>query len=186
MAILVAAVANGGTLYRPLIVKAIETADGGVVQDGAPHVAGRLDISAKTLTIIREGLWEVVNGKKGTARKSRLKEIEMCGKTGTAQVVGRKEGQDDKKKDGEEVERHLRDHAWFVAYAPARNPQIAVAVIVEHGEHGSTAAAPVASEIIQFYLDNRDAAYQAGQDDYPGDGYGDRPAPLERRLSYNR
>jgi penicillin-binding protein 2 len=72
----------------------------------------------------------------------------MCGKTGTAQVVGRRE--DDADGDGEGDP--IKDHAWFVAYAPEEDPRIAVAVIVEHGEHGSSAAAPVAAEMIRFYL----------------------------------
>jgi len=166
MATLVAAVGNGGTLYRPIIVKAIETADGGIVEDGAPYIAGRLNISEKTLAIIRKGLWGVVNGDKGTARGSRLKGIEMSGKTGTAQVVGRKEGENFSKKKDEEVEHHFKDHAWFVAYAPSEDPVIAVAVIVEHGEHGSSAAAPVAKTLIQFYMDNKEDEYKVEQQDY--------------------
>lgn len=161
MAALMGAIANGGTLYRPLIVQAIETADGGLVQPETPYIAGRLDISEKTLAIVRQGLWAVVNGKKGTARGSRLKGVEMSGKTGTAQVVGRKEGEDLSKKTDEEVAHHFKDHAWFVAYAPSQDPEIAVAVIVEHGEHGSSTAAPIAKAVIQYYLDNKEGEYQA-------------------------
>ncbi len=155
MSSLVAAIANGGILYRPIIVSTVETADGNVMQTGSPHVAGRLNISEKSLAIVRKGLWAVVNGKRGTARGSRLKGIEMSGKTGTAQVVAIKEpdregGQTDKK----EVEHRFKDHAWFVAYAPSADPTIAVAVIVEHGEHGSSTAAPIAKAVIQLYLDH--------------------------------
>ena len=166
MATLVAAIANGGTLYRPIIVKAVETAEGGIVQDGTPYIAGRLNISEETLAIVRRGLWGVVNGERGTARGSRLKGIEMSGKTGTAQVVGRKEGEDFSKKKDEEVEHQFKDHAWFVAYAPSEEPVIAVAVIVEHGEHGSSAAAPVAKEVIQLYLQNKEDEYKVEQEDY--------------------
>ena len=67
-------------------------------------------------------------------------------------MVARKEPEPGQKEDEEVAEEH-KDHAWFVAYAPSEAPQIAVAVIVEHGEHGSTAAAPVAKEIIEDYLD---------------------------------
>ena len=168
MATLVAAIANGGTVYRPIIVKAIETADGGLVQDGKPYIAGRLNMSDKTLSIIRQGLWGVVNGEKGTARGSRLKGIEMSGKTGTAQVVGRKKGEERAKKSDEEVEHQFKDHAWFVAYAPSKDPAIAVAVIVEHGEHGSSAAAPIAKAVIQLYLDNKESEYKVQQDGYYG------------------
>ena len=181
---LVAAIANGGTLYRPLIVKAVETADGGLVQDGAPYIAGRLNISEKTLAIVRKGLWGVVNGDRGTARGSRLKEIEMSGKTGTAQVVGRKEGEDrGKKKDDEEVEHHFKDHAWFVAYAPSKDPEIAVAVIVEHGEHGSSTAAPIAKAVIQFYLENKEGEFLAGQVGNPDPGSGELLSLTEGRIT---
>ena len=73
----------------------------------------------------------------------------MAGKTGTAQVVGRKKEEAASEGDSDE---NVKSHAWFVAYAPAQQPRIAVAVMVEHGEHGSSAAAPVASEIIRTYL----------------------------------
>jgi penicillin-binding protein 2 len=73
----------------------------------------------------------------------------MSGKTGTAQVVGRKPGV---KISEEELAEHLKPHAWFVGYAPAEAPKIAVSVIIENGEHGSTAAAPVVSAVIRRYL----------------------------------
>ena len=92
---------------------------------------------------------KVVNGEKGTARGSRLADIDMSGKTGTSQVVSRKE---DEQLEEEDIPVHLRAHAWFVAYAPSENPTIAVAVVVEHGEHGSGAAAPIAREMIKTYL----------------------------------
>jgi penicillin-binding protein 2 len=183
MATLVAAIANGGTLYRPVIVRAIETADGGLVQTGKPYIAGRLNISEKTLSIIRKGLWGVVNGDRGTARGSRLKGIEMSGKTGTAQVVARKDNEDQGKKTDKKVEHRFKDHAWFVAYAPSKDPEIAVAVIVEHGEHGSSAAAPIAKAVIQFYLEQKAADYQAGQNEYPDPGSGKLLSKMEGRIA---
>ena len=74
--------------------------------------------------------------------------MKVAGKTGTAQVVGLKK---DKNGKGEEDER-FKDHAWFVAVAPADDPKIAVSVLVEHGGHGGSAAAPVARQIIEYYL----------------------------------
>lgn len=148
MAMVAATVGNGGTRYRPKIVKTIRTADGKVAYDSVPEIVGRLPVSEKTLQLIREGLFQVVNDRHGTAWRSRLDGVAMCGKTGTAQVVGRREDDADGDGEGEPI----KDHAWFVAYAPRENPRIAVAVIVEHGEHGSSAAAPVASEMIRFYL----------------------------------
>jgi len=144
MAMVASAVGNGGTRYRPKIVKTIRTAGGKIVYESTPEVSGRLPIGKKTLSIIRQGLFNAVNDRHGTAWRSRLDGVAMCGKTGTAQVVGRREG--------EESGEPIKDHAWFVAYAPQNEPKIAVAVIVEHGEHGSTTAAPIAAEMIRFYL----------------------------------
>ena len=73
----------------------------------------------------------------------------MSGKTGTAQVVGRSDSND---ADDGETPRQFLPHAWFTAYAPSDQPKIAVTVIVEHGEHGSSAAAPIAREMIRSYL----------------------------------
>lgn len=148
MAMVAAAAGNGGTRYRPRIVKTIRTADGQVVYQSSAEVVGRLPLSPSTLQIVQEGLFKAVNEPHGTAYASRLDLVAMCGKTGTAQVVGRKE--DDADGDGEGDP--IKDHAWFVAYAPKKNPVIAVAVIIEHGEHGSSAAAPVASEMIRMYI----------------------------------
>jgi penicillin-binding protein 2 len=100
--------------------------------------------------MIQKALWNVVNVRKGTAWKSRVKGLDICGKTGTAQVIGRKEKKADS--DAKELLEKFKDHAWFIAYAPAGSPKIAVAVIVEHGEHGSSTAAPIAQALIQYYL----------------------------------
>jgi penicillin-binding protein 2 len=110
---------------------------------------GKLPVSQSNLNIIRRGLWKVVNGENGTARGSRLVDIDMSGKTGTSQVISRKE---DESLPEEDMPVHLRSHAWFVAYAPSDEPRIAVAVVVEHGEHGSGTAAPIAREMIKTYL----------------------------------
>ncbi|UCF94476.1 MAG: penicillin-binding protein 2 [Desulfobacterales bacterium] len=153
MAVLTAAVANGGVRYSPQILQNIVTADGQILYSFKPQVVGKLPVSKANLELVRKGLWEVVNGKRGTARQTAsLEEIDISGKTGTAQVFSRK-GQESMKE--EEIEDHLKSHAWFVAYAPSAHPKIAVTVIVEHGAHGSTAAAPVARELIKAYLIDR-------------------------------
>lgn len=156
MLVLVAAVANGGTQYEPQIVKHIGTADGVTVKDVQPKVKKKLNIGSKTLEIVKKGLWQVVNGNRGTARGIQLKGIPISGKTGTAQLVARKESEEEDAREEEELHPRHRPHAWFVAYAPSEDPRIAVAVIVEHGEHGSTAAAPIAKEIIADYLGSVD------------------------------
>ena len=149
MTMLIAAVANNGKRLRPSLVKGIRTADGHIVFESKPEKAGYLPISPENLKIVQEGLWQVVNDVKGTAFRYRIKEFDMAGKTGTAQVIGRKKDSQDNEK---EMAEHLKPHAWFVAYAPYDDPKIAVAVMVEHGEHGSSAAAPIASELTRSYL----------------------------------
>jgi penicillin-binding protein 2 len=149
MLVLTSAVANGGLRYKPLIMKSIETADGKTILKSKSQISGKLPASKQTLEIIKRGLWEVVNTQKGTGRIAYIEGVDVSGKTGTAQVVGRK---DNNVQPESEISDHLKAHAWFVSYAPSIDPKIAVAVIIEHGEHGSSAAAPIAKEIIKTYL----------------------------------
>ncbi|MCF8051186.1 MAG: penicillin-binding protein 2 [Desulfobacterales bacterium] len=147
---LFAAIGNGGIQYRPQILKRIENTQGEVVRSESPTEAARIEFSGKTMELVRRGLWEAVNTVGGTAFRSRWSAVDISGKTGTAQVVGRKE--EETADDQEEVAHYHKDHAWFVAYAPSEEPKIAVAVIVEHGEHGSSTAAPIARAMIETYL----------------------------------
>lgn len=149
MAALISAVANGGVKYQPRILKSIETVEGKTVSKGEPIISGRLPASEKTLKILRKGLWRAVNARHGTAYwHVRDREIQISGKTGTAQVISRKRGEER----AEEIPDKYKPHAWFVGYAPSGNPQIAVAVLVEHGEHGSSGAGPIAGELMTTYL----------------------------------
>jgi len=150
MVALTAAVANGGMRFKPTLVKAIVAPDGEPVPLPEPTPVGRLSASEKTLRLIREGLVNVVNTRSGTAWWARLEEVQFGGKTGTAQVVAMEE--EFKSKPLEETPYRFRDHAWFVAFAPAEKPEIAIAVLVEHGGHGSSAAGPIAREIIRTYV----------------------------------
>jgi penicillin-binding protein 2 len=153
MAVLISAVANGGVRYKPFILKKIETPEAEILSNGGfdtkKKIAGKLPASRQTLEIVKKGLWEVVNVRKGTATIARIDGIDISGKTGTAQVVGRKQNETF---DEQAVASHLKPHAWFVAFAPSDEPKIAVAVIVEHGGHGSSTAAPIARELIRTYL----------------------------------
>jgi penicillin-binding protein 2 len=149
MANMIAAIANGGTRYKPIILDSIKMADGRLVYQNQPQVVGKIPLNKKALELVRQGLWEVVNSDRGTARGSRLVDIQISGKTGTSQVISRKK---DDMRPEDERPAHLRSHAWFVAFAPSDAPQIAIAVLVEHGEHGSGAAAPIAREMIKTYL----------------------------------
>ncbi len=149
LATMIAAVGNGGIRYKPQLVKKMVSVENTVTYESQPEVIGRIPVSAETLEHIRRGLWSVVNYQKGTAFASRIKDLEFAGKTGTAQVVSRPP---DDVVDQEQIDEMLKDHAWFVAYAPEQKPEIAVAVMVEHGEHGSSAAAPIAREVIRTYF----------------------------------
>ncbi len=149
MLVLTAAVGNGGTRLRPLILKSLRNPDGETLYSSRPEEVGHLPVSPKTLDIVRRGLWKVVNQKTGTAWVARVAGMDISGKTGTAQVFSRKKNET---LFSQERPAFLNSHAWFVAYAPAENPRIAVAVIVEHGEHGSSTASPIARELIKTYL----------------------------------
>ena len=151
MAGLAAAVATGGVRYKPQLLKRIETPQGGVAFQAEPVVIGKAPISQRTLELIRQGLWEVVHSDTGTAKGARFFDLQISGKTGTAQVISRKDDEPETE-DESELADHLKAHAWFVAYAPSHAPRIAVAVVVENGEHGSGAATPIAREIIKTYL----------------------------------
>ena len=149
MAVLTSAVANNGKRFKPVILKRIVSPKGDIVLADRPQITGKLPFSMKTLNLVHKGLWEVVNGRKGTARRVYIKGIEICGKTGTAQLFSRRSDEVEREED---IESHLKSHAWFVAYAPAVDPQIAIAVIVEHGEYGSKVAGPIARELIKTYI----------------------------------
>jgi len=146
---LLATVANGGMVLKPYLVRQIKDKDGRVIRETFPSIEKRLESRPDTLSIIQKGLFGVVNEKRGTGWRARLKQISVAGKTGTAQVVRLKKGP--KSEEEEEIPYKHRDHAWFVGYAPFENPEIAVAVIVEHGGHGGSAAAPIVRQIIQAY-----------------------------------
>jgi penicillin-binding protein 2 len=143
-----AAVANGGTLYRPRLVMNVTDPAGNVIQDFKPEVLGTLPVLPQNLGLVREGMRMVVGDRKGTAyNRFTLRSISVAGKTGTAEY-----GEPIAMKDGKEVR---RSHAWFTAFAPFEDPEIAVVVLLEGGQEsleGSTYAVPVADEIMKAYF----------------------------------
>lgn len=146
LAVMTARVANGGYAVMPRIVRAI---------GGAPlpvPEAPWIDLSPESIALIHHGMDAVVNGAGGTAGRSRLTgDFKMAGKTGTAQVRGAKSVGGTLK--GNAVPWHLRNHALFICFAPVEAPRYAMAVVVEHGQGGSKAAAPIAKDIMQMLLD---------------------------------
>jgi penicillin-binding protein 2 len=137
-------------LLRPRIVKKVESWDGKILLESEPEVLHTVEFHSNNLEIVQNSLEAVVNEPHGTGWAARLDQVRVAGKTGTAQVVRRRA--DDEEPEEEGTPYRFRDHALFVAYAPAEDPRIAVAVVVEHGEHGSTTAAPVARSILQAFF----------------------------------
>jgi len=148
--IMMAAVANRGILLKPYLVKRIEGPEGQLRQEFFPEIIGQIGVDPDHLEQVRMALRDVVNGTRGTGKKSRLKNIIVSGKTGTAQVVRMKSNEELEK--GEAIPVKYRDHAWFVAFAPYEKPVLAVAIIVEHGGHGGATAGPIAGKIFKKYF----------------------------------
>lgn len=148
LASMTAAVATDGVMYRPHLVKRIVDPDGKVLKEFTPEQVKRLDIKPASYRLIKEGLLAVVNEPRGTGAAARLYEVKVAGKTGTSQVVKLRDGK-------REVAYQYRDHALFVAFAPFDKPEVAVSVVIEHGEHGGAAAAPVAGAILRAYFEKK-------------------------------
>jgi penicillin-binding protein 2 len=153
LAVMTAAIANGGTVWKPQVVDRVENLQGEIVWSAESEKLSETEWSEASLRIVRNALESVVNDLGGTAWRSRLEGVRFAGKTGTSQVVKRKSDEEEEAMgDSVEVPYRFRDHALFVAYAPADDPVIAVAVVVEHGEHGSSAAAPIAKAMFAAYF----------------------------------
>jgi penicillin-binding protein 2 len=149
--LMTAAIANGGKIYQPQIVEMVKTTDGDLVEQFSPKLLSELSSREKGyLPILKDGLFGVVQGKRGTARNVRIKGLTVAGKTGTAQVVRLAQYKGLKEQD---IPYKFRDHAWFTCYAPADNPKIAVTVLVEHGLHGGSGAGPIARVILKKYFE---------------------------------
>jgi penicillin-binding protein 2 len=144
------AIANGGTLYRPQVVRRIETPEGDLVEEFSPVIRRRVPVTQRHLDLMMESLLGVIEDEKGTAHDARNEAALVAGKTGTAQVAK------SPRRDGDTLQQHYytnRDHAWFAAIAPADAPEIAVVVLIEHGGAGGEHAAPVAIDIARRYFE---------------------------------
>jgi penicillin-binding protein 2 len=145
LARLIGGLAMGGVFKQPHLIK-----------DARNIAEERFDISEPTVEKITQGMYGVVN-EGGTAAAARLEGIEFCGKSGSAQVIGYDT------RDKYAKRKQFKDNAWFVGYAPRRNPEIVVAVLVESGEHGGSVAGPVARDVIKTYYDKKN---KKGQQQY--------------------
>ncbi len=147
---LISGVANGGKQNLPQVVERVENIYGEKLKEYPPVELRRANVSEKTFQMIQEALRGAVNDPHGTGWTCSLKEVKVAGKTGTAQVIRLPENF--KKGDINRVPLKFRDHAWFAAYAPFEDPRISIAVLVEHGGYGGSAAAPIAKKVIAKYL----------------------------------
>ncbi|MBI2832882.1 MAG: penicillin-binding protein 2 [Acidobacteria bacterium] len=145
LAMTIATVANGGTRFTPHLLKAYDDG-GGWKPVPAPPPQSIFRFKAGALEALRDGLWLVVNGF-GTGGRGRIEGRDVCAKTGTAQVISLQGG----KEAAGRTDKDLRDHGWFVFFAPRDNPQIAGVVFAEHAEHGYLAA-PIAKHVMMTYF----------------------------------
>ncbi|MCI0330402.1 MAG: penicillin-binding protein 2 [candidate division Zixibacteria bacterium] len=127
-----AALGNGGVLWKPHLLKRVQDPDRAA--EYRPEIVERLPFSQETLEILKKSMVQVVQGERGTAHRAQLEGITVAGKTGTAENP------------------HGKPHSWFACFAPAENPKIAIAVLVENAGHGSDIAAPIAQQMLQVYL----------------------------------
>lgn len=148
LALVYAALANGGTLYKPQMVERIEDLDGKPIEEFKPQVVRQVEMNPAHRKSIVDALVAVVNEAGGTAYTKRLKDIVVAGKTGTAQVVRIGE----KRLKLQQMDFFTRDNAWFAGFAPADNPELAVVVLNEHGGHGGSDAAPTGMAVIEKYF----------------------------------
>lgn len=170
LASMTATVANEGTIYRPHLVKRVVDGDGKPLKEVKPEVIGTTGISADKFRLVKQGLFAVVNEPGGTGAAARLGDVTVAGKTGTSQVVKLRDS-----KQGTPYQ--FRDHALFVAFAPYEKPEIAVAVVVEHGEHGASAAAPIAGRIMRAWFDSKKPPKKAAPADSAQDDETDEETP---------
>ena len=146
------AVANGGILWKPRLIQRVERPDGTLAYSESSKMSDHVDLSPVIWAFLRSAMSGVVN-EGGTGAAARIPGLEIAGKTGTAQTVA-----NSKSEKGQ-------DHAWFASFAPAKDPQVVVVVMVEGGGHGGSVAAPIARQIYQaIFLEKVAMAVVAGPD----------------------
>lgn len=135
---MMSAIANGGTVYQPHVVKSYEDVDSNgrpINVNVEPVVLHKVELPADALRSVRQACWKVVNEEGGTGGNARVEGLDISGKTGTVQVINVA---------SEHLPFKYKDHAWFASFAPRDNPQMVAVVFVEHGGHGGVDAAPLA------------------------------------------
>ncbi|MGQ0579190.1 MAG: penicillin-binding protein 2 [Betaproteobacteria bacterium] len=148
LAMATAVLANDGRIFRPHVVQHIQDSQTGALTSIEPEPIGMVELKPENVKRVRDAMVDVMKPGGTAAWAGMGAKYLFAGKTGTAQVIGMK-GQ---KYDEDRVQARHRDHALFIGYAPANDPRIALAVLVENGGHGSSTAAPIARQVIDFYL----------------------------------
>jgi len=142
-----AAVANGGVLWKPRLVQRVQSAERGTLYSDPGQVTGHVELSPVVWAFLKQSLWSVVN-EGGTGAAARIPGLDVAGKTGTAQMIA-----NSKASRGE-------DHAWFAAFAPAKDPEVVVVILVERGGKGGQVAAPIARKILNAIFFEKVAAIE--------------------------
>ncbi|HEX5139335.1 MAG TPA: penicillin-binding protein 2 [Dehalococcoidia bacterium] len=143
MALVTAAVANGGDVLAPHVVKELKDGDGNTVQIARQNVRRNLNVDPRNLNILREAMRQSVAD--GAAVNAQVRNVQVAGKTGTAEFG-------EQRPDGS-----YKEHGWFTGFAPFNDPEIAVVVFMEQGNGGGTAA-PTAAKILDYYFNQRNVA----------------------------
>jgi penicillin-binding protein 2 len=138
LAYVIGGIITGGRFHQPHLL---------LTNEAAPEID--FPISDSTVETVTQGMYGVVNEQGGTGSLSKLPGIELCGKTGSAQVISNQ----GLARTGKQAA--LKDNAWFVGFAPRQNPEIVVSVLVQGGEHGASAAAPIAKNVVKAYYDKK-------------------------------
>ena len=152
----IATIANDGLAYRPHLVRSIENVKTGAVRDIVPQASHTVPVKPEHLSVVKNALIGVA--REGTGARAFVgSQYVSAGKTGTSQLFSLK----GEKYSASQIDERLRDHAWYLAYAPADHPRIALAVLVENGGFGAQAAAPIARAVFDYYLLGRPPAAAA-------------------------
>jgi penicillin-binding protein 2 len=141
--------ATKGKAFRPHFVKQIQNNQLGKIEKIATHPLYKLDIKPEHMKLVRNALVDVTQPGGTAARAGADAAYTFAGKTGTSQVIGIKQGE---RYDENKISEYHRDHALFIAYAPAEKPTIALSVLVENGGPGGATAAPIARKVLDYYL----------------------------------
>ena len=151
LAVMSARIASRGDVRTPRLVKSING-----IEQPAPQAATNIDINTKHWDYMHQAMQDVVHSSRGTARSiNKGLDYKIAGKTGTAQAISINA---EEKYDSSKLNKNQWDHALFVAFAPVKNPKIAIGLIVENGEHGGSSAAPIARAVFDAYMESQESA----------------------------